>query len=840
MNAAEFEKLIESTASLGGTLTLDSGIFDGKGASVSADIVINGDDSVLLNLSVRGTVTAIGKNVTVQSCKISADGTAVISSANGFILKKCDINGSVEIQSGACNGLIAQNTVSGNISVNDGYNCSIVLNKATNVSVNDSTNIYVIENKISSVLSLTENNYVIGENNELSILSAEGNLNVNGNTLTDVDSRAEVGALPSILPHTNKDLFLEMERQTFVRDASISEELSIDRYIRDLATCSETVIVPPGAYSASSCTTLNSECSNTKIYAYGVYLELDHYDPLLFLREAKNVEINGLSVGYALQSCGQVHVLAQLSDRDYIIVPSAGSIDGFTHTDRSVFSSSAELIPQNFTSTTRFLGAHTITKNSDGTMTFSFSGEKGLGHVHAGDMMTCRIANGNKETIHVDSSENVLFKDFVLYGYTAALAVVGSGPSSNVRFVRMHNTVHSGAIIDKETYRKYKAWESKYGVDLKVRIDEKGRYRGCDFMVGSVDAMHVMGTKEGYSVISSILEQMTDDGSNQRSASSRLGDIKNNGDGTTALIYKGSLAEIYFKMGAGCGNCVRFSKGDTVFAYNSKGQLLCETICLDDAQFVETVTFSVSDGKGNERTLKTDLYAVTVPTADVNFAAADGYDLSDNHYKMDNKILVDNLSRNSVGYVYDNVIIRNTRSRGILFKTRNVTAKHCTFKNLAHTGCLLSVESEWGESTVGCNATIKNCIFDRIGYINNYDYYKPLAPISVVGFSSTVSEDTLLYKNILIEGNRFQNNAHDYFININSAQNVRIINNTFESGLRENEMKYQKVFSIEAAMNVEISGNKYSEYLKHLADGIEAKNFKNIYGTDIQMSGDIC
>ena len=101
-----------------------------------------------------------------------------------------------------------------------------------------------------------------------------------------------------------------------------------------------------------------------------------------------------------------------------------------------------------------------------------------------------------------------------------------------------------------------------------------------------------------------------------------------------------------------------------------------------------------------------------------------------------------------------------------------------------------------------------------------------------------MSEDTLLYKNILIEGNRFKNNTHDYQININSAENVRIINNVFEAHKNENEEKTRKVINIDTAMNVEISGNRYSRFLKNVKDGIDAKNYKNVFGSDISLDDD--
>ncbi len=772
------------------------------------------------------------KNTTLFDKEINGNITV---KARGVIIRNCKINGNLYLE-GSMNCLVAQNEVSGEITVRSTYNCSIVLNKAQNINCRDNTNVYVIENDTDS-LTLERNDYIIADNNTYSTLLADNNINMNGDTLTDVNERAREGALSKNQPHTNRELFVGMERQTAVRDGE-TNSLPLNKYLHDAAASSETVIVPPGAYSVSAITTINEPCVNTKFYLYGVYLEMTERGPLLNVDGSKNVQILGLTVGYSQQSCGQAHVLKQTGDSEYIIIPSAGSIDDFASTNTAEFSSGVELIPEGKKSTTRFVGANKIEKNPDGTMTFTLTTDNTKGQITAGDMLCCRIGGGNKFSVRINNSQDILFRDFVIYGYAAALAVIGEGTSERVRFERMHNTVHTGPIIDKETYRRYKALEAEYGVDLRVSIDQFGRYRGCPSAIGSVDALHVIGAKTGFDVYSSILEQMTDDGSNQHAASSRLAKITDNGDGMSTIRYKSSLSEVYFRMGAGASNCINFSKGDRVFMYNSNGQRVCDTPALSDAHLIEETVVSVSDDKMT-RDVKIKLYEMTVATGALNLACLEGYDLNDDHYRMDNKVLVDNLSRNSVGYIYDNVTVRNTRSRGILFKTMNVTAQNCTFKNLAHTGCLLSVEYVWGESTVGCNAVIRNCIFDNLGYINNYDYYLPLSPISIVGFSKTVSEDTLLYKNILIEGNRFKNNTHDYQINVNSAENVRIINNVFEAHQRENEEKTRKVINIDTAMNVEISGNRYSRFLKNIRDGIDAKNYKNVRGTDITLEDDV-
>lgn len=842
MKAQDFNNMISNgSATFASALSLESGIYDGQGAVLNLDggLTLMSDNIILKNFKINGNITILGKNCSILSCEITTPLTAIISSGEGFIARGNKISGSesaIALEGGSYNSLVAENECEGKIILRDAYNTAVVLNSAKEIECLDNTNAYIIENKSYS-LKFVRNDYIIADKNEYTTLTDAANINTNGDTLTDVNERAQEGALPKNQPHTNRELFVGMERQTTVRDGE-TDSLPLNKYLHDEATKSDVVIVPPGAYTVSTHTTINEPCVNTKIYAYGVYLEMTERGPLLTVDAAHNIELRGLTVGYSKQSCGQAHVLKQTGDSEFIIIPSAGSVDDFASTNTAEFSSGVELIPEGRKSTTYFVGANKIEKNDDGTMTFTLTTNNTKGRITAGDMFCCRIGGGNKFSVRINNSQDIYFCDFVIYGYAAALAVIGEGTSERVRFERMHNTIHTGPIIDKETYKKYKALEAEYGVDLHISIDEFGRYRGCPSAIGSVDALHVIGAKEGFDVISSILEQMTDDGANQHAASSRLAAVTDNGDGTSTIRYKSSLSEVYFKMGAGASNCIKFSKGDRVFMYNSNGQRVCDTPALSDATLVDETTVTVSD-ENNTRDVKIRHFEMTVATDAINLSCLEGYDLSDDHYRMDNKVLVDNLSRNSVGYIYDNVTIKNTRSRGILFKTMNITAQNCTFKNLAHTGCLLSVEYVWGESTVGCNATIKNCIFDNVGYINNYDYYLPLAPISIVGFSKTVSEDTLLYKNILIEGNRFKNNTHDYQININSAENVRILNNVFEPNQKENNMKPKKVINIDTAMNIEISGNRYSSFVKDIKDVIDAKNYKNVHGTDITLEDDV-
>jgi hypothetical protein len=185
------------------------------------------------------------------------------------------------------------------------------------------------------------------------------------------------------------------------------------------------------------------------------------------------------------------------------------------------------------------------------------------------------------------------------------------------------------------------------------------------------------------------------------------------------------------------------------------------------------------------------------------------------------------------------VLVRNTRSRGILVKTVGATIENCTFQNLGHTGVLLSVEFVWGESSVSQDITVRKCLFDNVGFINKGFANKTLAPVAIKGLSYTVSEESLLYKNILIEGNKFINNRNNYFVTVNSAQNVKIKNNVFEETADKTEERQRFVIDVETSMNIEISDNVCPKNLKSIINGITAKNYRNLQINEVMLNGDV-
>lgn len=747
---------------------------------------------------------------------------------DGYFLKNCTVGGDLTVKD-VQNCLVAQSEIGGSIFIENCYNCAIVLNSCFELYAKNCKNIFIIGNNASGGMTFEKNAHLIADRNTFAYVMDVDNICINGDSVTEIYDRAACGALRRLQPHTDKDLFVGMDK-----DCEI-DSLPFADYLRHEMENNDVVIIPPGVYPISKPIYLEAAHSNTDVYAYGACIEMDEYDPILEMKGLENVNFYGLTVSYSRQSCGQIHVLEEIDPSTLLAVSAAGLDDEFGKTDPSRFHQSftdvfraGEIYPWGTVN-----GGYDIEKNGDGTFTVKLKNL--VGEIHAGDAIVCRLAGHNKHTVRLVDCKSVHFTDLVTYGYAAALAVVGVGTDDDISLLRWHNTNHSAPIIDREDYYRYKYLEEQYGIDLGVYIDGEGRYRGAAPLVGSVDASHVSGVRRGFDVTSSLLEAMVDDGSNQRSSSSRLADAKDNGDGTTTLTYKGYLSEVYYKMNAWLCNCAGFKKGDRILVYNSKGITVCDTEVLTDSEKVGEHSFTILNTRGEEKVYSSNLCTVLVSTKDVNFDALEGYDLTDDHYDMKNKVLVDNLSRNSAGYTFDNVTVQNTRSRGILFKTVDVTVKNCTFKNLAHTGLYLATEKEWGESTVPRDITIQNCVIDHVGFINNYDWLTFLAPISIVGPSSEVKRENLLCRNILIEGNKFINNDNDYSLTVSFAKNVRILGNQFAPGLHENQTKPKKVILVSSSCDVEISNNSYSPYLAaDMSRKIIIQNSENVFGCDIE------
>ena len=835
------------------------------------------------NFTLRGVtadeITVTGNNVTLENCHVQ---TVKVESER-FVARACQIT-ALTLQS-AENALIAQSKL-GELTLENCFNCSLVLNNADTLKASDSKNVYVIENTLSGELSFINCNYVIADENTFSSLKAEGNENVNGDTLTDVNARAEVGVNYDILPHTNKDLFVYMDRLETVANTG----LSFNDYIYSCAKAGErAIIVPPGAYSSLEMTLLDKNYSDFTLYAYGVYRENSETDPTklqgtcLRITDTKNINIRGLSIGYAQPSSGQVRVVEKKIDETdnaspykLTVISDAGFLDGFTKTDPSVFhtwwpevfytdeNGKAKIYPQ-----FNIQDSHSIVRNLDengnydGTMTMTIynrgSEKRGAAvpaklifdRINVGTLITCRYSHGSGSTLNItNSSTEIHFKDTVTYGRAGSLSVVSGSRSYNVTFERHHNTTHSASVIDKETYDRYRAYEEKYGVSCDLYEETyKGKtyYRGAVARACSIDAFHCPGGKNGVSILSTITESMVDDGSNQRASSSRLHGYKVNDDGTTTLYYKAMTCSTYWWYSRNdpedkltTPSCPNFFEGDRIYVYNPGGKKVIDSHVLSDTFEVGRLTYDLTYGDVHKK-VERICFGVNVNTADIDFdalkdpATGEDYKLEGNEYETDNRVTVDNLSANSCGYTIENSIVRNSCSRGYLMKATDVNVKNCTFQNVGGACLLITVEPSWAESTVARDINVERCLFDHCGilYDGFYDIHR--AAIHIDGPSKIASRDTLPIKNLRFDSNKFTNNEQWYAITINSAQNVKITNNTFDRVIDEWDEVKDTAVLLDTCMDIELSGNTYNldSYKGDIRNIVYGKNFKNVYGTDV-------
>ena len=859
-------------------LSLKNGdLFDGNGAEV-ASLTVAESNVTLKNLTVDEIIIT-GENVTLENLRANT----VKASSERFIARSCKID--ALCLANAENPLVAENTI-GALTLENCFNCSLVLNNAENVKANDSKNVYVINNTISAELAIVGCNYVIADENKYATLKAENNDNVNGDTLTDVNERVEYGANEKILPHTNKDLFVYMDRQSTVANSG----LSIGDYIFACAKNGDSsIIVPPGVYSIYDTLIIGKEYSDFTLYAYGVYLENAETDTTkingtcLRVTDTKNINIRGLTIGYKQASSGQVRIVEKGMNQtengllhQLTIISDPGFLDGYTKTDPNIFhtwwpevfysdeNGNGRLYAQfNLQDSQSVVRNYDENGNYDGTMTLTMynrgTNERGpyvpasyvYDKIKPGDVMTCRYSHGGGSTLNItNSSTEIHFKDTVIYGRAGSLSVVSGSRSYNVTFERHHNTVHSASVIDKETYDRYRAFEEKYGVSFELYQEEyKGKtyYRGATARVCSIDAFHCPGGKNGVSILSTITESMVDDGSNQRASSSRLHAYKVNDNGTTTLYYKPLTCSTYWWYSRNdpedklsTVSCPNFINGDRIYVYNPGGKKVIDSYVLDSAVEECDLVYDLTYGEVHKHVVR-KLYSVNVKTEDMDFDAlkdpktGEDYKLDGNEYETDNRVTVDNLSANSCGYTIENSIVRNSCSRGYLMKATDVNVKNCTIRTIGGTAILITVEPSWGESTVARDINIDSCLFDHTGIIYD-DFANPArACIHFAGPSTVASRDTLPIKNITINKCKFTNNEVWHAITLNSAQNVKITNNVFDPVLDDWHDVKERAITINTCMDIEISGNTFNleTYKGDLRNIISGDNYKLIHGTDV-------
>ncbi len=873
-----------------------------KNFVIVGDLLIEGASHITLeNVQITGNVTVAGdaENVNFRSCRLVGDTALANSGTNtgvrdsylsgktvtvsdsgvGFILTNCRVTGEgnlivtagadaivrqnslkasgtsvgITAEKGALNLLVAQNAIEDmqtSVSIGEAYNTVVVRNSLVSVKAENNRHLYICDNGMGGRLEVSRNDYLLCDGNTYAddqknhtAVQVE-NTNTNGDSLMNVDARAEAGADEALLPHTDKDWFLGMERKTTVRDLGTS--LSAADYIINGAETGDMVILPPGAYVAAKID-LREKHSNTTIYAYGAYFEMQADTVYtggnpVHTFEASNITLKGMSIGYATQSAGQVYVLEKLSNDRLRVITGAGMVNEFGNSGGNFSTTGVYLHRKSqgeeYVRVDTYISK--VTKNKDGTMTVymkdSPTGTYDM--IQPGDVLTCR-PKGGSSSVSTEYSDNIQFRDVTVFGWAGGFAYVENRNSSAITYYRCAIAPMAGTVIDEETFEMYSDIADKYGLrveDLDVWVDENGNYRGSKNLISSLDAVNNNSSSVGSQVISCRFENMNDDGGNMHGMHARLSEIIDNGDGTMTVIYKSNLSEYRDGNPPQIGGYdSAFRVGDKIAIYCADGRLICDTVTLDATVQLDSY---VSDYKG----MTVRRYAVTVASDEVNLAPLADYDLSLDSSEGAKKVLVDNRSRTTDGFVYDNVLVANTRSRGILIKASEGQVINCTFRNCAKVGVAVIYELFWGEASYTNGLKIENNLFDNCGYSTVPETRYRHASITVEGLGGTeLSYEYFLYQDIDIVGNVFVNRTierHPWTVYLSSVKEVRILDNDFGMMEDEDSDNYSMAIHMENVLDIEISGNTYSPYTTP-ENAIEVGDVRqNIHGTDVTVDGE--
>ena len=778
--------------------------------------------TVLKNQTVKGNLTVTGADISL--CGVIVEGDLTVEGAVCFLAAECRVLGRV--------------TVSG------GRNLAFYRNEIGNFTAAGNRDLYLVGNQIEE-LTLSDNRFLIADGNrtaggEPTRVLQNGNFGENGDNLTAVGARLPVGADERLLPHVDKDQFVGLVRREEITDGETYPDLYA--YVKAKTGEEERVYVAPGAYRVKAPLRLYAAASHTTVYAYGVYAELLDFDEHIYMQDAEDISLLGLTVGYVRPSCGQAYVLEKLGEGRVRAATAAGMLPDFGKTNPALHNATGIGLQKAGTfysiTDTNFI---TVEKESeDGMLLFTFPP-----HIYdlleAGDILTCKNVSG-ESSIHTRYCKDILLKDVTVYGNAHGACFVEYGSKSAQTYYRVADTTHTGAVIDEKTYARYRALEEKYGVSFELSIDEWGNYRGSPAHIGSIDATHVNRAVRGSQVICSLFENMCDDGTNQKSNHARLHAARDNGDGTATLTYKPNFSEAY-KIIYGEGyaynvTCDHYETGDRVYMYTAAGQVVCDTAALTSTR--EAGEFASTFNGTTQK-----LYEVTVAADAFRFDIAAEYDLSDDGWAQEKKVFVDNLTRASGGFLFDNVLVQNVRSRALLVKSPDGVIRNCTFRNIAKMAIGAIHEPFYGESGVTENLKIYNNLIDHTCFgLSNNGLYKHY-PITVSGLGGReTSEEYMLQKNIEIAGNKFVNRTplparpkgdedmHEYAIYLATVKGVLIKDNDFGTVAGESAENPARAVRIEHAIDVRIEGNTYSPYTKK-TDVVGGDTGADISGADL-------
>ncbi len=748
-------------------------VFNGNAGGIAAGTpqMIN---SFIRNTAAAAVVDLCSSGAFLLNNKLEGSTDAVQFYSDDAVLQSNEISGNVILFSGNTNTLVALNEVTGNITAENSVNTVILMNEAVSVTAVENESLTLVKNTVSGNVSVEKTDYLLVQDNNISgSVSTADSTNTYGDDLYDPTVRAENGVNEELLSKTNVEVFAGMTHKTDVRTAD--SLLKLKNYLNKTARTSTYAIVPPGLYTAEALSLAGIE--NYNVYAYGVAVEFASYEGSVFtMNNCAGVSVYGLYISHINNANGQATIIEK--GKDYVI---AQADPGYLQdlTDTAYYSGDASYVQgfrPNETVPYADIGFKSITYLGGGKHKCVFSDEASK-ELEVGGKISKR-GNGTSVVV-LTGCGNIRFEDVSIIS-GAGFGFQERDGDGGTQLYRVAITPKAAPILAAEFD------VSQYSAGL-TWTDDEGRLRGPKPLLSTCDATHSTNMRKGPQVVNCLFEKMTDDATNV------------NGEFGKVTAYDAATRKLTYTKGDNMyeGLPANFKTGDTAVLFTRGGKLLAKA----------TVTEEPASGG----------WQVYVLTLDQDVAIESG-------------TLIENLSANGAGFLFDNCLVDTTRSRGFLVKAPDGTINNCTIRNVGMAAILVKPEIEdgWNECGYSQNLTITNNIFENTGFYRNRTIY---APIAISGDGQFTSDTQyLLHDNILIQNNVIKNRSTDYAVYVNSAQNVKILGNDF--GTKKDGMSSCSV-SIDGANNVEIADNAYSQ-----DDGnIEVTaQTRQVYGADMKLA----
>lgn len=792
-----------------------------KNSRVTGDLLLPAVASATVCDSViTGSLQAGGADLYVENCEILG---GVCCRADDSSLRRCTVLGTTELLGGT-NLLLAECFLS-NVRLAGVYNAAVVCNHLADLTVEKSSSVFVVDNRLRGKLCSLENNYILANGNTAASVEKVDTTNESGDNLTDLSARAACGVNEALLPKVDRDLFVGMPRKVAVREREGATRVATD-YLAEESARSIVVILAPGAYVQENTLRLRTNLPGVTIYAYGVLLEKTHYTGnAMLVEETDHMKIKGLAFGTPFNSSGNTLAVAKREGGEIDLIGGAGMLPDWTDKKYYSFTGLSGGIygyRHGHAEPYADMGFQRLLGYDEKTRINTIVAGKGVyDRIEVGDTITCRGGHG-WAALQLTRCDTILLQDVTVYGWSGFATNDSQSYGEGVHMHRVWVTYAPAPLISKETYEEYRALEKQYGVDFGLSIDEKGRYRGTPHKMSSIDSTHSSHGHAGLHAVSCQFESMCDDGTNQCSAHGRVAGWEDNGDGTIKLYYKSLLSRVALMLGSKNSGmcCTKFAKGELLYMYTSKGRVVCNNSpVLSDA----VVECTRDNGMGGTETV----FSVLVKKDDVNLSAFEDveFDTANPHVSY---IAVDNHSWSSDHYFFDNCLIRDMRSRGLLIQASRGEVKNCSFTGSGMSGVLVWHDMDWGESGISSHVKIQNNYFENNGHYGDNIIW---TPIYIMGIGRNMKEDSFTQVEIEVSGNQIMNYNTSYAMALAGVKGAHIHDNVF--GTRKAACGEQKAsIRMDSCMDICIEGNTYPDALQTVEQRISAACYADITGAD--------